>query len=117
MLAGLVSIGVIKTGEDAMSDLLYNQFIIRLAFFASPEHTLWVPLHIIHIRFGMIKLIIRKGDGKTGFNFLRLHRLNVYEWDGFNSYAVIIYDFTKNQVGLSTAMPDVGHFCSGLKQN
>jgi hypothetical protein len=74
-----------------------------------------MPLHVVYIRFGMIKLIIGEGNGKTGFYFLRFHGCRLYVIL-FNSYAVIIYDFTKKAKQLSIPMPAYGHLCSGLEQ-
>ena len=84
MLAGIERVGVVKSRKDAVGNLLHNQFAIGFAFLASPKYALRMPLHVVHILFGVIELIVREGDRKTGFYFFCFHSNRV----DVNYYAV-----------------------------
>lgn len=75
MTAGVKWIGVVKSGKDTVSDLLDNEFLVSLSFFASPEDTLWVSLHVINIRFCVVVLIVTEGDREAGLYSLCFHTI------------------------------------------
>ena len=84
MFAGIERVGIVKSGKDAVGNLLHNQVVVRFAFLAPPKNALRVPLHVFHILFGVIELIVREGDRKTGFYFFCFHSNRV----DVNYYAV-----------------------------
>lgn len=73
VLTGSIRFIIIEAGENTMGNLLDDQFVVRLALFALPEDPVRVAFHILHITFGTIVLLVRKGYRKTGSYFLSVH--------------------------------------------
>lgn len=70
MLGSVVGFIVIESREYAMCDLFDDQLIVGLALFALPENAVRMFFHVLYVTLGTTVLLIRKGDGKAGSDFL-----------------------------------------------
>jgi len=73
MPAGRQRIVVVETRQDAVRNLLDDQFLIGLAFLSPPEDPGGMAFHVFHIVFGTLILLISKGNGEAGPDFLCFH--------------------------------------------